>query len=211
MISFNVRIQSQGAQGPTFLKLPTKRTILAWCCAIYRRTVLKAGGTRWVVPPRISRHLRKSRGHIIPGPTLSNLDRWAERIFAQGLVRGLFRTCVAGFYQDRRRLSVALRISGVVRVANGSRRLLSSASLGFAEWRRRCSAILALLPRFRTSDTPPSRLDIYKIRWVLEKLSQRWKVAFGKDKWLGRLGRLSGRKTFFVVSRLHRPFQRSES
>ena len=114
MMSFNARIQLQGAQGPTFLKLPTKRPILAWCGSIYRRTVLKAGGTRWVVPPRISRHLRKGRGHIIPGPTLPKLDRWAERVFARGLVRDLFGTCVAGFDQDRRFLSIALRSSADV-------------------------------------------------------------------------------------------------
>src|SRR4051794_27489994 len=99
-MSFNARIQLQGALDPTFLKLPTKRSILAWCCAIYRRAVLKAGGTRGVVPPRISRHLRKGRGHIIPGPTLANLDWWAERISARGLVRDSFGTCVAGFDQD---------------------------------------------------------------------------------------------------------------
>lgn len=114
MMSFNARIQLQGAQDPTFLKLPTKRPILAWCGSIYRRTVLKAGGTRWVVPPRISRHLRKGRGHIIPGPTLPKLDRWAERVFARGLVRDLFGTCVAGFDQDRRFLSIALRSSADV-------------------------------------------------------------------------------------------------
>jgi hypothetical protein len=210
-MSFNARAQLQGAPDPTFLKLPTKRSILAWCCAVYRRAVLKAGGTRWVVPPRISRHLRKGRGHIIPGPTLPNLDVWAERISARWLVRDWFGTCVAGFDRDRRCLSVDLRISAVVRVANGSRRLLSSASLGFAEWRRRCSAVLALLPRFGQSNTPSSRLDIYKIRWVREKLRQRWKIAFGKDKWLGKLGRLSGRKKFFVWTRFHSLLQRSKS
>ena len=147
------------------MEFPTQRSILARCCSIYGRAILVARRTRWVVPPRISRHLREGRGHIIPGPTLPNLDVWAERISARWLIRDWFGTCVAGFDRDGRCLSAALRISAVVRVANGSRRLLSSASLGSAVWRRRCSVVLALLPRFWQSNAPSSRLGIYKIRW----------------------------------------------
>jgi hypothetical protein len=42
------------ARDPTFLKFPTQWSILTRCRSVYRRAILIAGCTRWVVPPRIS-------------------------------------------------------------------------------------------------------------------------------------------------------------